>query len=60
VLDRIQTGSKPDLVRQLGATYHSCAVPEVGFEPDIIVECTGVGQVIVDALKTRRPAAVVC
>ena len=59
VLDRVQTGSKPELVHQLGATYHSCAVPEVGFEPDIIVECTGVGQVIVDALKTVSAGGVV-
>ena len=43
VLDRVQTGSKPELVRQLGATYHSGPVAEIGFEPDIIVECTGVG-----------------
>jgi threonine dehydrogenase-like Zn-dependent dehydrogenase len=60
VLDRIQTGSKPDLVRQLGATYHSCTVLEIGFEPDIIVECTGVGQVIVDALKAASAGGVVC
>ena len=60
MLDRVQTGSKPDLVRQLGATYHSCTVAEVGFEPDIIVECTGVGQVIVDSLKAASAGGIVC
>ena len=60
VLDRVTTGRKPELVRQLGATYHSCAVTEIGFEPDIIVECTGVGQVIVDALKTSSAGGIVC
>ena len=60
VLDRVQTGSKPDLVRQLGATYHTCPVPEVGFEPDIIVECTGVGQVIADAVRAAAAGGIVC
>ena len=41
VLDRMESGSKPDLVRALGATYHSGTVKDVGFEPDVIVECTG-------------------
>jgi hypothetical protein len=34
------TGYSPDLVRALGATYHTDTVATVGFEPDIIVECT--------------------
>ena len=41
VLDRAESGSKPDLVRALGATYHTGAVASIGFEPDVIVECTG-------------------
>jgi threonine dehydrogenase-like Zn-dependent dehydrogenase len=32
----------------------------VGFEPDVIVECTGVGQVIVDSMQTVAPGGVVC
>ena len=46
VLDRAESGPKPKLVRDLGATYHSGSVKDIGFEPDVIVECTGVGQVI--------------
>ena len=38
VLDRVVSGTKPDLVRQLGATYHSGAIADIGFEPDVIVE----------------------
>jgi len=60
VLDRMATGSKPELVRQLGATYHSCPVAEIGFEPDIIVECTGVGAVITDSLKVAAAGGIVC
>jgi len=44
VLDRAVSGPKPDLVRALGATYHSGTVAGVGFEPDIIIECTVSGR----------------
>ena len=54
VLDRATSGSKPDLVKALGATYHSTTVSEVGFEPDIIIECTGAGQVISESLSQIR------
>ena len=60
VLDRVQSGAKPDLVRDLGATYHVGAVADVGFEPDVIVECTGVGQVIADSLQAVGAGGVVC
>jgi glucose 1-dehydrogenase len=55
VLDRVEVGAKPDLVRALGATYHTGTVSTVGFQPDIVVECTGVGQVIIDAIRAVAP-----
>ena len=60
VLDRIESGAKPDIVRALGATYHAGALSGIGFEPDVIIECTGVGQVIVDSIQTVAPGGVVC
>jgi threonine dehydrogenase-like Zn-dependent dehydrogenase len=60
VLDVVSTGRKPDLVRALGATFHSGTIADVGFRPDIIVECTGVGQVIVDAFAAVAAGGVVC
>jgi threonine dehydrogenase-like Zn-dependent dehydrogenase len=60
VLDRIETGPKPDLVRALGATYHTGAVASVGFAPDVIIECTGVGQVIADAIQAVGAGGIVC
>jgi threonine dehydrogenase-like Zn-dependent dehydrogenase len=51
VLDRVEAGLKPDLVRALGATYHSGSVLDLGFDPDVIVECTGVGSVIADSIQ---------
>ena len=60
VLDRADSGPKPVLVRSLGATYHTGTVTEVGFEPDVIVECTGVGQVISDSIRTIGAGGIVC
>jgi threonine dehydrogenase-like Zn-dependent dehydrogenase len=60
VLDRVETGKKPELVRRLGATYHTGSVAEIGFEPDVIVECTGVGQVIADAIKAAAAGGIIC
>jgi threonine dehydrogenase-like Zn-dependent dehydrogenase len=60
VLDRVETGTKPELVRALGGTYHAGTVAGVGFEPDIIVECTGVGQVIADSIRAMGAGGILC
>src|SRR5512143_3073905 len=60
VLDRVTSGPKPDLVRALGATYHTGSVDDVGFEPDVVVECTGVGQVIADCMERVGAGGVLC
>jgi len=60
VLDRVESGPKPELVRALGATYHAGAVSDVGFQPDAVVECTGVGQVIADSMAAIGAGGVVC
>ena len=60
VLDRVETGPKPELVRALGATYHTGSVLDIGFEPDVIVECTGVGSVIADSIQKVGAGGVVC
>ena len=60
VLDQVTSGPKPEIVRDLGATYHTGAVRSVGFQPDVIVECTGVGQVIADSVTAIGAGGVVC
>ena len=60
VLDRAESGPKPELVRALGATYHSGGVAGIGFEPDVVIECTGVGQLITDAIQMVASNGVVC
>jgi threonine dehydrogenase-like Zn-dependent dehydrogenase len=60
VLDRVADGPKPELVRALGATYHSTPVLEVQPQPDITVEATGVSQVVLDAMGHTGSNGVVC
>jgi len=60
VLDRAQTGPKPELVRALGATYHTGSVLDLDFNPDIIVECTGVGSVIAESIQKVGAGGIVC
>jgi threonine dehydrogenase-like Zn-dependent dehydrogenase len=47
-------------VSALVATYHAGTVAGVGFEPDVILECTGVGQVIADSIREVGAGGVVC
>jgi len=47
-------------VRALGATYHSGDVKDVGFQPDVVIECTGVGSVIGGSLQQIGSGGVIC
>jgi threonine dehydrogenase-like Zn-dependent dehydrogenase len=60
VLDRVEDGPKPELVAALGATYHTGSAREIGLHPDVIIECTGVGQVIADSFGSVGAGGVVC
>lgn len=60
VVDRVTDGLKPQLVGQLGATYHSQPVGELGLQPDIAIECTGVGSVVFELMSSLAPDGVVC
>ncbi len=60
VLDQVTSGPKPEIVRDLGAIYHTGAVGDVGFQPDVIIECTGVGHVIADSVAAIGAGGVVC
>ena len=60
VLDRITGGLKPQLVHELGAEYHTGNVRDLPFQPDIIIECTGVCRLIVDSLGKVASDGIVC
>ncbi len=60
VLDHNETGPKPVLVNALGATYHTGRALDLDFDPDIIVECTGVGSVIGDSIQKVASGGIIC
>ena len=60
VLDRVTAGPKPGLVADLGATYHTGAIADACDDPDVIVECTGVGSLVVDAVENTSQSGIVC
>ncbi len=60
VFDRVTEGPKPEIVRKLGATYHHGALADVAWDADIVVECTGVAELVIDAVGHNAHNAVVC
>jgi glucose 1-dehydrogenase len=60
VLDRVTTGPKPALVADLGATYHTGTLAKTVDHADVIVECTGVGELVLDAIAKAAPDSIVC
>ena len=62
LLDRAETGIKPELTGALGAGYHTDPITEVSerLAPDIVIECTGVGELVAGAMRHTAPGAVVC
>ncbi len=60
VLDRVTEGPKPGLVRDLGADYLTGDIDEACADADITLECTGVGQLVLDAMKCSAPGGIVC
>ena len=50
VLDRVTEGRKPEMVRRLGAAYfHSADLGEAAAEADVVIECTGYVQMLLEA-----------
>lgn len=60
VLDRVESGLKPQLVHELGAAYHTGRVKDIGIFPDIIIECTGVASVIAECIGHIGNDGILC
>jgi len=60
VLDRVTDGPKPGLVAALGATYHCGRITDLEVRPDVVVECTGVGELVIELSGKVASAAVIC
>jgi len=59
ILDIVKAGPKPQLVRDLGAVFHN-SLEELKEPPDIVVECTGVGQLVFDVMRRTAPCSIMC
>jgi threonine dehydrogenase-like Zn-dependent dehydrogenase len=66
VFDRVAAGPKPALVAALGATYHHGPDPRTGtlealdLRPDVALECTGAGELVVELAGKLAQAGVLC
>jgi threonine dehydrogenase-like Zn-dependent dehydrogenase len=62
VLDRVAAGRKADAVAALGGTYHQAPVAEVAgkLRPDVVIEATGAGSVVFDAIANTGSYGITC
>src|SRR4051812_16018146 len=60
VLDRVTDGPKPTLVHDAGATYHSDGVEKLAAAADVVIECTGVGQLVFGIVEHTPPNSITC
>ncbi len=60
VYDIVTDGPKPGLVKDLGAAYHTESLKASGVRPDVVVECTGVTPVILEAISRGGRNAITC
>lgn len=59
VFDRVTDGPKPGMVRDLGATYIT-SLDDLTGPPDVVIEATGIGQLVFDVIGHAAPDAIVC
>jgi len=60
VFDQVTTGPKPDLVGAVGASYHTGKIEDACPSPDVVIECTGVGSLVFDAMEHLGANGVAC
>jgi threonine dehydrogenase-like Zn-dependent dehydrogenase len=60
VFDRVTDGPKPSLVAALGATYHHGSIRDLDLRPDVVLECTGAGELVIELASKVAQAGVLC
>jgi threonine dehydrogenase-like Zn-dependent dehydrogenase len=60
VLDRATHGRKPELVRALGAIYHSGGLADLSEKFDVVMECTGAPSLALEVVQHTAPDGIVC
>jgi threonine dehydrogenase-like Zn-dependent dehydrogenase len=61
VVDLVSEGPKPEMVRRLGATYvHRSDIGEAAAEADIVIECTGFVEMLLETGRQHVRQRVIC
>jgi threonine dehydrogenase-like Zn-dependent dehydrogenase len=62
VLDVVTDGPKPQLVKDIGATYHHASIDEVTtrVHPEIVIEATGVSKLVLAAVSNTAAYGIAC
>jgi threonine dehydrogenase-like Zn-dependent dehydrogenase len=60
VFDRVTAGPKPALAAALGAAYHHGPAAALDLCPDVVLECTGDGEVVAELAGRLGQAGVMC
>jgi threonine dehydrogenase-like Zn-dependent dehydrogenase len=62
VLDLAKEGVKPETVKALGGEYHTGDITDISKQvsPDVVLECTGVAELVAGAMQHTAPGAIVC
>lgn len=60
VFDRAIDGPKPELARDLGATYHNGALDDVPGAFDVVIECTAAPSIVAGVISRLSPDGIVC
>ena len=60
VFDMVASGPKLALVAALGATYHHGPLGRLDLRPDVVLECAGAGELVVELASKLAQAGVMC
>ncbi|HVB06099.1 MAG TPA: glucose 1-dehydrogenase [Acidimicrobiales bacterium] len=60
VVDQVDKGLKPDLVAALGGTYHQGSLDSLKGSADVVIECTGVPDLVLQSIAAAAIGGVVC
>jgi threonine dehydrogenase-like Zn-dependent dehydrogenase len=60
VFDRRTDGPKPELAKALGAEYHAGGLEHLAATADVVIECTGAGELVFDVVRNTPPGCVTC
>ena len=60
VIDLVESGPKPRLVADLGASYHVGDLVRACADADVVIEATGVASLVFDVMRYNSPNGIVC